>query len=186
VRRAWADDRHDESQGRVDHHGDGGVTRRPRPSVRRDEPEILRWTGTLNEVLGQRHAASFPCPRDDAEKYGDKRRTKIVEREAAKAMNLQLFASCSPANAVTAVCAPEGMDSGVIVKEMRSRFGTIVSNGQGSMKGKIFRLAHLGYYDACDLFAALAALEITLLKVGYKVELGSGVRAAQEVYLRHF
>jgi aspartate aminotransferase-like enzyme len=107
-------------------------------------------------------------------------------REAAKAMNLQLFASCSPANAVTAVCAPEGMDSGVIVKEMRSRFGTIVSNGQGSMKGKIFRLAHLGYYDACDLFAALAALEITLLKLGHKVELGSGVRAAQEVYQRHF
>ena len=106
-------------------------------------------------------------------------------REAARAMNLRLFASCSPANAVTAVCAPEGMDSGAIIKEMRSRFGTIVSNGQGSMKGKIFRLAHLGYYDACDLFAALAALEITLLKVGHNVELGSGVRAAQEVYLRH-
>ena len=77
------------------------------------------------------------------------------------------------------------MDSGLIIKEMRSRFGTIVSNGQGSMKGKIFRLAHLGYYDACDLFAALAALEIALLKVGHRVELGSGVRAAQEVYLQH-
>ncbi len=107
-------------------------------------------------------------------------------RDAVKAMNLRLFASCTPANAVTAVCAPEGMDSGVIIQEMRARFGTIVSNGQGSMKGKIFRLAHLGYYDACDLFAALAALEIALLKVGHKVELGTGVRAAQEVYLRHF
>ena len=106
-------------------------------------------------------------------------------REAARAMNLRLFASCSPANAVTAVCAPEGIDSGAIIEEMRARFGTIVSNGQGSMKGKIFRLAHLGYYDACDLFAALASLEIALLKVGHKVELGSGVRAAQEVYLRH-
>jgi aspartate aminotransferase-like enzyme len=106
-------------------------------------------------------------------------------REAAKAMNLRLFASCSPANAVTAVYAPEGMDSGVIIKEMRSRFGAIVSNGQGSMKGKIFRLAHLGYYDPCDLFAAVAVLEIALLKVGHKVELGRGVRAAQEAYLRH-
>jgi aspartate aminotransferase-like enzyme len=106
-------------------------------------------------------------------------------RDAAKALNLRLFASCSPANAVTAVCAPEGMDSGVIITEMRSRFGAIVSNGQGSMKGKIFRLAHLGYYDPCDLFAVLAALELALLKVGHKVELGSGLRAAQEVYLRH-
>ena len=105
-------------------------------------------------------------------------------REAARAWGLKLFAVASPADALTAICAPEGMDSGVIVKEMRSRFGAIVANGQGSMKGKIFRLAHLGYYDAADLFAALAALEIVLLKVGHKVELGSGVRAAQEVYLR--
>jgi len=105
-------------------------------------------------------------------------------REAAQAWGLRLFAVASPANALTAICAPEGMDSGVIVKEMRARFGAIVANGQGSMKGKIFRLAHLGYYDAVDLFAALAALEIVLLKVGHKVELGSGIRAAQEAYLR--
>jgi aspartate aminotransferase-like enzyme len=105
-------------------------------------------------------------------------------REAAQAWGLKLFAVASPADALTAICAPEGMDSGVIVKEMRARFGAIVANGQGSMKGKLFRLAHLGYYDVADLFAALAALEIVLLKVGHKVELGSGVRAAQEVYLR--
>jgi aspartate aminotransferase-like enzyme len=106
-------------------------------------------------------------------------------RAAVQALGLRLFAPCSPSNAVTAVCAPEGMDSGSIVKEMRARFGAIVANGQGSMKGKIFRLAHLGYYDAADLFAVLAALEIVLLKVGHKVELGSGVRAAQEIYLKH-
>jgi aspartate aminotransferase-like enzyme len=106
-------------------------------------------------------------------------------RESAQALGLKLFAAASPANAVTAVCAPEGMDSGSIVKEMRGRFGAIVANGQGSMKGKIFRLAHLGYYDAPDLFAVVAALEIVLLKLGHQVELGSGVRAAEEAYLRH-
>lgn len=105
-------------------------------------------------------------------------------REAAQALGLKVFAACSPANALTAICAPEGMDSGSIVKEMRARFGAIVANGQGSMKGKIFRLAHLGYYDAADLFAVLAALEIVLHKLGHKIELGSGVRAAEEVYLR--
>lgn len=105
-------------------------------------------------------------------------------REAAQALGLKVFAARSPANALTAICASEGMDSGSIVKEMRARFGAIVANGQGSMKGKIFRLAHLGYYDAADLFAVLAALEIVLHKLGHKIELGSGVRAAEEVYLR--
>jgi aspartate aminotransferase-like enzyme len=107
-----------------------------------------------------------------------------LTREAAQALGLKLFAASAPANAATAVCAPEGMDSGAIIKELRNRFGAIVANGQGSMKGKIFRLAHLGYYDAADVFALVAALEIALLKLGYKVELGSGVRAAQEAYLR--
>ncbi len=106
-------------------------------------------------------------------------------RAAVQALGLKLFAESSPANAVTAVRAPQGMDSGVIIKDMRTRFGTVVSNGQGTMKGQIFRLAHLGYYDVCDLFAAVAALEISLQKVGFAVELGSGVRAAQEVYLKH-
>jgi aspartate aminotransferase-like enzyme len=106
-------------------------------------------------------------------------------REASKSLGLKLFAQCSPASALTSISAPEGMDSGLIVKEMRTRFGAIVSNGQGEMKGQIFRLAHLGYYDALDLFAAIAALEIVLTRLGRTVELGRGVRAAQEVYLRH-
>ncbi len=105
-------------------------------------------------------------------------------REAAKVLGLKLFAACSPANALTTICAPDGMDSGLIVKELRARFGAVVANGQGSMKGKIIRLAHLGYYDALELFAVLAALEIVLLRLGHKVELGSAVRAAEEVYLR--
>ncbi|MBZ5669619.1 MAG: alanine--glyoxylate aminotransferase family protein [Acidobacteriia bacterium] len=108
-----------------------------------------------------------------------------ASRAAAQALGLKLFAASSPANAATAICAPAGMDSGAIVKELRTRFGAVVANGQGSMKGQIFRLAHLGYYDIADLFAVFAALEIALLKLGQKVELGSGVRAVEEAYLRH-
>jgi aspartate aminotransferase-like enzyme len=107
-----------------------------------------------------------------------------LAREAAGELGLKLFAQSSPANAATAVCAPEGMDSGAIIKELRNRFGAVVANGQGDMKGKIFRLAHLGYFDVADLFAVVAALEIALSKLGYKLELGSGVRAAQQAYLR--
>jgi len=105
-------------------------------------------------------------------------------REAALALGLTNFAMSSPANAVTAINAPAGIESTKIVKEMKSRFGVILTDGQGSMKGHMFRIAHLGYYDFLDLLAVLGALEIALLKVGHKVELGSGVRAAQNAYLR--
>jgi len=108
-----------------------------------------------------------------------------ASRAAAQALGLKLFAESSPANAATAICAPAGMDSGAIVKELRTRFGAIIANGQGSLKGQIFRLAHLGYYDIADLFAVFAALEIALVNLGQDVVLGSGVRAVQEVYLRH-
>src|SRR5215472_14882814 len=104
-------------------------------------------------------------------------------RAAAQAFHLKLFAASNPASAVTAVSAPEGMDSGLIVKEIRNRFGAIITNGQGTMKGKIFRLAHLGYYDFLDLISVITALEIALVKLGHKIELGSGVKAAEEVYL---
>jgi aspartate aminotransferase-like enzyme len=104
-------------------------------------------------------------------------------RASARALGLKLFAVSNPANAVTAIYAPEGMDSGSIVKDVRTRFGAIITNGQGTMKGKIFRLAHLGYYDFLDLISVVTAVEIALVKLGHKVELGAGVKAAEEVYL---
>ena len=102
-------------------------------------------------------------------------------REAVRELGLQLFAT-SPGSSVTAVRPPAGMDSGVIVKEFRNRFNAIITNGQGSMKGQIFRLAHLGYFDFHDLFAIIAELEIILNAHGHGVRFGSGVAAAQNVY----
>lgn len=103
-------------------------------------------------------------------------------RAAAQALGLELFAPDSPAGSVTAIRAPQGMDSGVIVKEFRNRFGSIIANGQGTMKGQIFRIAHLGYFDFSDLFAIVAQLEIILAANGQEVEFGKGVAAVQQVY----
>jgi aspartate aminotransferase-like enzyme len=103
-------------------------------------------------------------------------------REAATALGLELFAPASPGGAVTAVKAPNGMDSGVIVKEFRNRFGSIIANGQGTMKGQIFRVAHLGYFDFPDLFAVIAELEIILAANGVPVKFGTGVAAVENVY----
>lgn len=102
-------------------------------------------------------------------------------RESVKVLGLEAF-SDSPASSVTAVKAPAGMDSGVIVKEFRNRFNAIISNGQGTMKGQIFRLAHLGYFDFHDLFAIVAELELILAAHGKPVQFGSAVAAAQKVY----
>lgn len=103
-------------------------------------------------------------------------------RESALELGLELFAAKSPSASVTAIRAPKGMDSGVIVKDFRTRFGSIIANGQGSMKGQIFRIAHLGYFDFSDLFAIVAQLEIILAANGVPVELGKGVAAVQKVY----
>ncbi|HME08427.1 MAG TPA: alanine--glyoxylate aminotransferase family protein [Bryobacteraceae bacterium] len=103
-------------------------------------------------------------------------------RAAATRLGLELFAPHSPGSALTAIKAPLGMDSGVIVKEFRQRFGSIVNNGQGTMKGQIIRLAHLGYFDFPDLFGVIAQLEIILAANGFPVEFGTGVAAVQQTY----
>ena len=102
-------------------------------------------------------------------------------REAMQTLGLSLFSS-HPGSSVTAVRPPAGMDSKVIIKEFRSRFNAIITNGQGSMQGQIFRFAHLGFFDFHDLFAVIAELEIILAANGHSVRFGSGVAAVQNVY----
>jgi aspartate aminotransferase-like enzyme len=105
-----------------------------------------------------------------------------MTRAAAKALGLKLFSVDSPGAALTAIASPAGVDSSDIVKAFRNRFGAVIANGQGEMKGQLFRIAHLGYYDYLDTIAAIGALEQVLAEMGQPVELGAGLRAAQEVY----
>jgi aspartate aminotransferase-like enzyme len=105
-----------------------------------------------------------------------------MTRAAAQGLGLKLFAA-APAAALTALLPPAGVaDSRAIVKAFREQFGAVVANGQGEMKGKLFRIAHLGYYDYLDTIGIVGALEHVLAQLGSRVELGAGVRAAQEVY----
>ena len=112
-----------------------------------------------------------------------------MTRAAVLALGMQLFAPDAPASAATAVLPPAGVDSGLVVKELKSRFGAIITNGQGEMKGQIFRIAHLGYFDYMDTIALLAALEQVVLKSipqaqhnGRPVQFGDGLVAAQHVF----
>ncbi len=106
-----------------------------------------------------------------------------MTRAAVQALGLKLFAPDAPAAAVTAVLPPPGMDSGAIVKELKSRFAVVITNGQGEMKGQIFRIAHLGFFDYMDTIALIGALE----QVAHSLKIpgfvfGQALTAAQKVY----
>jgi len=105
-----------------------------------------------------------------------------MTRAGAQAVGLKLYAT-SPAAALTAICPPDGIDSGKIIKEFREAFDAVVANGQGEMKGQLFRIAHIGFYDYLDTVGILGALEQVLSRcTGKPVEYGAAVRAAQQVY----
>jgi len=106
-----------------------------------------------------------------------------MTRAALEALGLKLFAPSAPAAAATAVYAPEGVDSGVVVKALKTRFGATITNGQGEMQGKIFRIAHLGLFDYMDTIALVGALEhVAKDTLKLPVEYGQAVAAAQRVY----
>jgi serine---pyruvate transaminase len=104
-------------------------------------------------------------------------------REGAKAMGLELFSPDEDRSAVvTAIRAPEGIDATELVLVLRDRFGITIANGQGPLKGKIFRIGHIGYFDVFDITTALAAVELVLADLGADIERGVAVTRALEAY----
>jgi aspartate aminotransferase-like enzyme len=105
-------------------------------------------------------------------------------RAATRALDLAPFGpEDDNANVVTAIKLPDGIDGAKVPKLMRDRFGVTIAGGQGQLKGRIARIAHCGYFGAFDILTTFAALEMTLRELGLELELGSGVGAAQAVFL---
>lgn len=102
-------------------------------------------------------------------------------RAAAKALGLSLFAdeSCR-SNVLTSITVPESIDSGKLVKLMRDTYGISIAGGQGHIKGKIIRIAHMGCLDEYDIITGISCLEKAMKELGYEFSLGAGVSAAQE------
>jgi aspartate aminotransferase-like enzyme len=104
-------------------------------------------------------------------------------KNGVRALGLDLFGEHPErAWAVTAIRAPEGIDGNELVARVRSDHGIILAPGQGPLRGKVFRIGHLGYYDAFDIIRGLAALELTLEAMGYPVKRGAAVAAAEDVF----
>ena len=108
-------------------------------------------------------------------------RMALATRNAVKAIGLPLFAT-SPANTLTSIRLPEEIDGKAFVKMMRDRHGITYAGGQGELSGKIVRIAHLGWMNENDVIVAISAFERGLAEIGYDVELGTGVAAAQEIF----
>jgi aspartate aminotransferase-like enzyme len=107
-------------------------------------------------------------------------------REGAKAMGLDLFSPDEERSAVvTAIRAPEGVDATEVVEQLRERFGITIANGQGDLKGKIFRIGHIGWFDVFDITTALAAVELALADAGAEIERGVAVTRALEAWAEH-
>jgi len=104
-------------------------------------------------------------------------------RAGAKAMGLKLFAKENPSNALTAIELPKNIDGGAFTKLLRDKYGVTVAGGQAQLKGKIFRIAHLGYFDRFDIIIGLAAAEMGLKEMGRNVTLGKGVAAAEKILI---
>jgi len=114
-----------------------------------------------------------------------KRHEKLATatRSAVKALGLGLYAPDSPSNALTAVKVPDGIPGGKLKNLFFEKFGITVAGGQDQAKGKIIRIAHLGYYDRLDVVMVISALEMLLKEMGYAFQLGAGVKAAEEVLM---
>jgi serine---pyruvate transaminase len=106
-----------------------------------------------------------------------------ASREGAKAMGLELFSPDEDRSAVvTAIRAPDGVDATDVVSALRDRFGITIANGQGALKGKIFRIGHIGWFDVFDVTTALAAVELALADAGADIERGIAVTRALEAW----
>jgi aspartate aminotransferase-like enzyme len=107
-------------------------------------------------------------------------------RAALQAMGLALVAPDCPAGSATGAFVPDGVEGSKLVKSLRDEFGVTIADGQDQWKGKVVRIAHLGYVDTFDVIIGISALEMALKKMGAEVQLGKGVAAAQEILLEAY
>jgi serine---pyruvate transaminase len=132
----------------------------------------------LQQVLRQMKAMGLEAL------FAQNKRLSEATKAGIQALGLKFYAVENPSEALTAILAPEGVNGQDVVKIMREKYGVTIAGGQAQAKGKIFRISHMGFVNEFDVIVALSALELALKDLGYAVELGAGVRAAEMVFSR--
>ncbi len=154
-----------------------------RRAVKELQKNTTPFTPAVTLVVGLRE--SLRMIREEGLQEVWARHARMAEgcRRAVRAIGLELFAE-KPANSVTAVKVPEGLDADRIFKTMRSKQGMTLASGQDHLKGKIFRISHLGHYDVYDMAAVIAGLEDALQELEFPFTPGAGVQALQNRHAR--
>lgn len=141
------------------------------------------WTPAVSLVVGLNVALGLLLEEGLPAVYERHVRLGRACREGAKAMGLELFSPDEDRSAVaTAIRSPAGIDAGELALALRERFGVTIAGGQGELRGKVFRIGHVGYFDLFDITTALAALELALVEAGAEIERGVAVPRALEAY----
>ncbi len=141
------------------------------------------WTPAISLVIALGESLKIIRKESLSNIFLRHRRLAEATRKAIGALGLELFTK-SPSNAVTSVYMPQGIDGKNLIKLMRDKYGVTIAGGQGELKGKMFRIAHLGYMNEFDVIVAIAAIEMVLKESGYKFSPGTGLSAAQEAFLK--
>ena len=140
------------------------------------------FTPAVSIVIGLRTVLGMLESEGLANVFRRHDRLARATRAGVEALGLGLFCKATPSPALTAVTTPPGLDSEQIVTAYSKTHNITIAGGQGEMKGRIFRLGHMGYAAELDVIVALAALEQVLAELGQPVDFGAGVRGAQKVF----
>jgi len=140
------------------------------------------FTPAVSIVIGLREVLRMLAAEGLPGVYRRHDRLARATRAGVEALGLAVFPKATPSPALTAVVAPPGVDSEKIVAAYSQSHNITIAGGQGEMKGRLFRLGHMGYAAEFDVIAALSALEQVLADLGQPVDFGAGVRGAQKVF----
>jgi aspartate aminotransferase-like enzyme len=148
--------------------------------LKSQQKDQTAYTSAVTLTLGLQHVLGWIRERGLENIFAHNKKLSAATKAAMKAMGMELYSKQNASDVLTAVLAPAGVDGQKVVSKMREK-GIWIAGGQAQAKGKIFRIAHMGFIDEQDLLGTLGALEIVLNDLGYKVELGVGLKAAQEI-----
>jgi aspartate aminotransferase-like enzyme len=145
--------------------------------------DTTAWTPAISLIIGLREALAMMREEGLPRVFARHARMAAATRAAAKAMSLTLVAPDAPSPALTGIYTPPDVDGGKLVAYLRDRMGVTFAGGQDQLKGKIVRIAHLGYMGVFDVVTAIAAFEMALRHFKHDVPLGRGVGAAEDVLM---
>jgi serine---pyruvate transaminase len=140
------------------------------------------WTPAISLIIGLVEAIKMIRQETLDGAIARQRKMADAVRRAAIAMGLELFAPSAPSDAVTAIKLPETIDGAKLVKTMRDTYGVGIAGGQSQLKGRIIRIASMGFMTQWDIIVAISCFEIVLKQMGYDFQLGAGVQAVEEVF----